>query len=704
MIKPAYTISIKTFSRWGLIALLVLNFFESKAIAEITKNQQPESPNIIFIMLDDMDYYDVGIYGSPNVLTRTIDDFAKQGMRFDQYYTNGPVCSPTRASLVSGQYPARFGIKRAIADNSFRGIPGHITTLAEMLGDAGYRTAHIGKWHLGTNKHEFLPTSSGFDHAIRLVTENGLSYLDFVLSVDDSTTIRAAKGQHLTQVLTDHAIKFIKDIQTNHKGQPFFLNLWYLAPHRPLELPPDYDNSETKYCLDFDLKNLGCKTPRGNHAALVTNADRQIKRILDLLDGQKDLKDNTLVVITSDNGGSRETHRREIFPDRPLRGVKGSLYDGAVRVPMIARWPGVISENVINSSVVASFDFFRTFYELTGSLPASSNLSGESFLDVLQNNTLKIRSRPLFWENKYSNQPFTNTSGVFNAYAVRDGDWKMVVTPAVGPSRLDKISLFNLGDDPAEKNDLTARIENSLYDENFFNYRLKVFKKTTPESREIAEKYQTLVSHMQTSYFNWRRREGAIDYVPVLSETGIDQKDNVLNFSNGVASIKRNPRLDFNDGDFSFVTRLKPSDVKSRAIVAEKPGSWELSIEDDRLKLKLRGQANARETREEKIVSLQAPIEANNSYHVAFTVFGWIRGPSTVRLYLDGELVAESAGKDSVDAVSSNDEPGKPMIYIGNSKKSDAPFIGAMSLPRLSALSLYPSEVFWEFTRPLQPR
>ena len=684
--------------------LIFLTVFGSKAIAEISKSQSRELPNIIFIMLDDMDFYDVGIYGSPNIVTSTMDDFAKQGMRFDQYYTNGPVCSPTRASLVSGQYPARYGIKRAIADNSFRGIPGHITTLAEMLRDAGYQTAHIGKWHLGTSKREFLPTSSGFDHAIRLVTEKGLSYLDFVLSVDDTTTIRSTKGQHLTQVLTDHAIDFIEDMHTNHQGQPFFLNLWYLAPHRPLELPSGYDNSKTKYCLDSDLSNPGCKTPRGNHAALVTNADRQIKRILDLLDGEKDLKDNTLVVITSDNGGSKETHRREIFPDRQLRGVKGSLFDGAIRVPMIVRWPGVIPENVINPSVVASFDFFQTFYELTSTQPASSDLSGESFLGVLQNDSLKIRSSPLFWENKYSNQPFTNASGVFNAYAVRDGDWKMVVTPAVGSSRHDKISLFNLRDDPSEKYDLTARSENSLYDKSIFSYRLKVFKKTTLDSREIAEKYRTLVSHMQTSYFNWRRQEGAIDYVPILSETGIDQKNNVLNFNDGVVSIKRSPRLDFNDGDFSFITRLKSSNVKSRAIIAEKPGSWELSIEDDQLKLKLRGQVNASEPEEEKIVSLQAPVKANTGYHVAFTVFGWVRGPSTVRLYLDGELVAEAAGKDSVDAISSRDEPDIPMIYIGNSEKSDAPFIGVMNLPRLSALSLYPSEVFWEFTRPLQPR
>ena len=305
--------------------------------------------------------------------------------------------SPTRVSILTGQYPAHFSVKHAVSESSFRGIPGSITTLPEMLRAEGYRTAHIGKWHVGTGKEEFLPRNSGFDYSVRLDTSSGLSYIDFVLSLNDEKNVAHRNKSHLTEVLTSHAIHFINNTVKNYPNEPFFLNLWYLAPHQPIkQIPENFDNSNTNYCIDSDPSKRSCDSPRGNFSALVTNVDRQIKRILDRLDKTNDLRKNTIVFITSDNGGTKTTHNSRVLPERKLGGLKGRVYDGAVRVPLIVKWPGVIPKNTINESVVASFDLLPTLIELTGSRVTSEDLPGTSFLNTLLKNSLKRRFAPLF--------------------------------------------------------------------------------------------------------------------------------------------------------------------------------------------------------------------------------------------------------------------------------------------------------------------
>ncbi len=656
-----------------------------------------QQPNIIYIMMDDLDVSDVGAYGSPDIQTKTMDTVAAQGMRFDQYYVNSPVCSPTEAAIITGQHPSRFGFKRAVLPDSKRGIPGDVATVAQVLKDAGYRTAHVGKWFMGTQKPEFLPPAKGFDRSVRFVTDENLSYTKYMLSFDESTPVVFEDGKHLTDRLTDSAIEFIEESQAADAAEPFFLNLWYFAPHRPIEPPADFDNSNTEYCLSSDSNEASCNTQRGDYAALVTHADRQIKRVLDTLD-KLNVTDNTLVLITSDNGGDSHVHPQDLLKNRKMRGFKAGMFDGGIRVPMIVRWPGVIPEDKNNDSVIASFDALPTFAEIANAKLEANAVDGTSFLDVLKSNGLKQRSAPLIWENKNSNNYFTNSSGILNTYAIRDGDWKLVFTPAGRPGKSDKTMLFNLAQDPGEQDDLLANSEQLVRDFRLGDYLFELNETAAKPGLLQSPVSQPIVNHLQNQYFKWRRDIGAINYAPEISATGVALDDNVLTFDGGVATVPRDTRFDFNDGDFSFLANVSPKDVNTRSVIAEKPGSWRLLVDSSKLKLEMYGNDSSKA----KTAVLTAAIEANKSYHVAFTVFGFRDSGSHIKLYIDGKTVAEfgdaaADGQAGIHYVNSADELNQPMIYIGNDSSGDMPFAGTIELPRMSVLSLYPGEVFWDY-------
>jgi arylsulfatase A-like enzyme len=666
----------------------------SGALADTTTQKHP---NIIFILLDDLDYADVGVYGSPDISTPTLDEFAGEGMRFDHYYVNAPVCSPSRTSLLTGRHPAHFGVKRAILDRSFRGIPAGTPTIAELLKQAGYRTAHIGKWHLGANKPEFLPTAKGFDHSVRLDTGKGLGYSKFRLSVDDAEPQESVEGDYLTRILTDRAIDFISEAAAGSEGQPFFLNLWYLAPHKPLfDLPPDFDNGKTGYCLRSDQQDSNCDSLRGNYAALVGYVDSQISRILQVLDEKPGLKDNTLVIISSDNGGERATHNQAILPQRPVSGFKGSVKEGALRVPMMVKWPGVVIENTVNASVISGVDLLPTVAELAGVELSESGLAGDSFLDTLKTGNTRSLAKLLVWENKFANKAFSNDSGVFNTYAVRSGDWKLVMIPATRRGEQNALALYNLENDPGETSNLLAPRAKPLYEIDVMGYRLAVNGGKEASSGSQANQYRLVVDDLQRQYFDWRREQGDIAYQPVLSGSGVTLDGATLAFSGGAATVARDTRLDFHDGDFSFAARINPESTDGISMVAEKPGSWRLLIERGSLKLVMYehgatpGEANPG-------LVLQVPVQADSEQHIAFTVFGWRDTASTVRLYLDGKLVDESGSGNGIDSVQSRDVAGEPMLWIGNNSENSMPFQGTVSLPRLSVLSFYPAEILWDF-------
>lgn len=660
----------------------------SSALAQAA---DPSRPNIIFIMLDDLDYADVGAYGSPDIHTPTIDRLASEGMRFERFYTAGPVCSPTRASLLSGDYPARYGIKRAVLDTSFRGLPASSESLPRLLQRAGYRTAHLGKWHVGTRKPQYLPTQKGFHHSVRLETDEGLSYVDYTLSVNDERSVRYQDGPHLTETLTDQALQFLSESLGAHPESPVFMNLWYLAPHKPLfQLPADFDNSETRYCLEDDSFLDDCSVARGNFAALVTYADAQIQRIMDFLEQRPELERNTLVIVASDNGGERYTHGAQALPERQLRGYKGDVFEGAIRVPFIARWPGTVSAGTVNTSVISSVDVLPTLMQIAG-MPAPNAGPGESFLQALTAGVDQSRPAPLFWENKHSNDAFSNTSGVLNTYAVTDGDWKLVLEPARNRESNDRLHLFNLRSDPFERESLlpvAPRPPSGLRDRarRMLDAWLEDEK---PHSHNVSA--SALAAKLQAEYLAWRRREGNIGYDIELDPVSVRRERNWLRLSGGRAALSADERVDFDDGDFSFLTRIRMEDASGRATIAVKRDSWHLFVEEGSLKLELFGRNGPQQP---VSYTLEAPLGDQTERHVAFTVFGWRDDPSTVKLYLDGALVDGTQSGEGFRYWSGMSEPAPSQLLIGNGPEGRTPFHGSIELPRLSILSQYPSEVF----------
>jgi arylsulfatase A len=308
-----------------------------------------KKPNFVFILIDDMGWSDLTCYGSKFHETRNIDRLAKQGMRFTDAYAACPVCSPTRASILAGQYPARVGItdfipghyrpwaKLTVPENRLQ-LPLESVTIAEVLKEHGYATCYIGKWHLGGKP--YLPDKQGFDSVIADV-----------------------RNQNDKQVasFTDEAIRFIE----GHADKPFLLYLSHHTVHIPLEAPQELVE---KYQNKLKPGN-GVNNPV--YAAMVEHLDHSVGQILGKL-GELGLDDRTVVMFFSDNGGLRQRYDGKgeiVTSNAPLRDEKGTLYEGGIRVPLIIRWPGEVKAGATCSTPVSSVDFYPTILELAGAQP-----------------------------------------------------------------------------------------------------------------------------------------------------------------------------------------------------------------------------------------------------------------------------------------------------------------------------------------------
>lgn len=387
-------------------------------------------PNIVFILIDDMGWTDVGCYGSRFHETPNIDRLASQGMKFTDAYAACPVCSPTRASILAGQYPARVGItdfipghqrpweKLRVPQNQLF-LPLESVTVAEVLKDSGYSTGYIGKWHLGTQEiHQ--PDRQGF-----------------------SWVPGAARNRNDKRVtaFTDAAVEFIED----NKDKPFFLFLSHNTVHIPLEAPEElvrkYENKTRP--------PTGVNNPV--YAAMVEHLDNSVGRILKKL-GDLKLEQNTLVVFFSDNGGLYKPFggysgdKQPVMTNAPLRDEKGTLYEGGVREPLIVRWPGVIKAGTTCSEPVTSVDFYPTFMEIVGAKgDANHTLDGRSILPLLWQ-TGTLRRDAIYWH--YPHYHHSRPAG-----AIRRGDWKLIEFYEDG-----RLELYNLKDDIGEKENLAAKM------------------------------------------------------------------------------------------------------------------------------------------------------------------------------------------------------------------------------------------------------
>ena len=421
-------------------------FLSTLASGLLTSAQTPKpKQNIVLILADDLGWRDIGCYGNPNVLTPNIDRLAAEGTRFTNAYAACPVCSPTRASILTGRYPLRTGITDWIPGRQSH-PKGPITTphtaeflqlkevtIAELLKPAGYRSASIGKWHLGGDG--FLPTDQGFDvnvggnHRGSPPPSGKLSASYFGPSELPNLTLAA--GEFLPERLTDAAVQFIEQ----SKSGPFFLYLPHYSPHTPLQArEADIARHQQK----------GGGKYNATYAAMLESVDAGVGRVIDALERTGTLP-NTMVVFFSDNGGLRYEGKSKspVTNNAPLRAGKGHLYEGGVREPFIIRCPGVAKAGSVLDTPVCSIDLLPTFCQLASVPPG--RVDGVSLVGLLQGKSLK--PRPLYWHYPhYSNQGGEPGSGI------REGDWKLIEFHA--DSRTE---LFNLKDDPSETRNLAKR-------------------------------------------------------------------------------------------------------------------------------------------------------------------------------------------------------------------------------------------------------
>jgi arylsulfatase A len=408
------------------------------------ENDQAHPPNIVLLLADDLGWTGLSCFGSDLYETPNLDALAESGVRFTDAYAACTVCSPTRASIMTGMYPARLRLTDFIAgqDRPFAKmripkwtkqlLPRH-TTIAEALHDAGYRTGHIGKWHLdakGKPNSGTLPTDQGFDvsHAKPAGTRG------YFLGAG----IRSQSGSnYVTDYLTDKACQFISE----SKSEPFFLYFAYHVPHTPIQGRSDlveYFNNKVN--------------PSGIHnnpvyAAMVASLDQSAGRILDQL-REDGLADNTIVLFTSDNGGLTQRYgKHDGFTENlPLRRGKGSAYEGGVRVPMIVRWPGVTESAADCDDPVMTIDFFPTLLEVAGvKQQERSAIDGRSIVPLLKNTAAEI-DRNLYWH-----YPHYHAGGDGPYSAVRSQNYRLIEF-----HEDNSVRLYDLVSDPGEKDDLAG--------------------------------------------------------------------------------------------------------------------------------------------------------------------------------------------------------------------------------------------------------
>lgn len=398
----------------------------------------PTRPNIVFIVADDLGYADLGCYGGRDAsfgpVSPVLDSLAARGLKLTQGYSNSPVCSPTRFALMTGRYQYRLRgaaeepINSKSRGSTTLGLPPEHPTLPSLLRDAGYRTALMGKWHLGYPP-AFGPLRSGYDEFFGPMS-GGVDYFTHCSSTGQHdlylNDAEQQEGGYLTDLITDHGLDFVRRMAGGARsGTPFFLSLHYTAPHWPWETRDDEALAQEVKGNLFHLHGGNIDTYR----RMIHHMDEGIGRLMDLLRAEG-LERDTLVVFTSDNGGER-------FSDNwPLVGGKMDLTEGGIRVPWIAHWPAVIAPGSTSTQTCMTMDWSATMLDAAGATAAASHpLDGRSLMPLLHDATWRD-DQPLFWRMNHRGQR-----------AMRHGPWKYL--------RVDGHDyLFNLEGDERERANL----------------------------------------------------------------------------------------------------------------------------------------------------------------------------------------------------------------------------------------------------------
>ena len=427
----------------------------------------PPRPNVVLVLVDDMGWADSAVYGSRFYETPAIDRLARDGVRFSNFYAAGSVCSPTRASLMTGQYPARTGITDWIGGNDTGAVQpppnaGHLplehVTLGEAFADAGYATGYIGKWHLGTGP--FMPAAQGFafTKAVNNAGQPASYFFPYRDPKWEAVNVPGLEdghdGEYLTDRLTDEAIRFIEA----RRDSPFFLVVSHYALHTPIQaqapLKAKYEAKAASLyggAAEAPRTEPGAttKTRQDNpgYAAMVESVDNSLGRLREAL-GRLGLAGNTIIVFVSDNGGLSTlagTRGNAPTANLPLRAGKGWLYEGGIRVPAIVAGPGVRAGAVSDLPAVTT-DVYPTLLSLAGLAPRpAQHRDGIDLTPVLAGSSRPAR------DAIYFHFPHYHGSGNRPSGAIREGDWKLIEWFEDG-----RVELYNLAVDPAEGRDLAS--------------------------------------------------------------------------------------------------------------------------------------------------------------------------------------------------------------------------------------------------------
>lgn len=421
------------------------------------------APNFIVILIDDMGWADSSTYGSTYYQTPNLTRLAEEGMLFTDAYAASPLCSPTRASIMSGQHPARLRMTVAVTPkcveepkalppvgNAYCGkvqsknhLPLEVFTLAEALKEDGYNTAHIGKWHLTERgMDEFCADHQGFDFVIGGGALPGPPDYYSPYKNNIANLEPGPQGEYLNERLAEESIRWIESVKNSDK--PFYLNFWHYAVHAPIIAKKDLMPKYT------ELRDPKADQRCPEMGTMLESMDNSVGMLLDWLDEPKNLKlkENTVVLLTSDNGGvtHKKTKRGDIWTsNRPLRGGKANTYEGGVRVPWIVRWPGSIQAGSSCATPVQTTDIYPTVLEMAKIKPGSDHvIDGQSIVPLLRGEPME--HQPIFTD-------FQHVFGVMCAPSscVRLGDWKLIRFHHAGmDAKSDAFELFNLKLDPFE--------------------------------------------------------------------------------------------------------------------------------------------------------------------------------------------------------------------------------------------------------------
>ena len=401
-----------------------------------SNNLKEKKPNILLIMSDDQGYHDVSYYNTKDIKTPNIDQIRNEGIRFDNFYANSPVCSPTRASLISGLYPHKAGVPGVIRTNK-KNNWGYLKTdflsLPQELNKLKYNTALVGKWHLGLN-YPNTPIDRGFKFFHGFLGDmmddywnhkrHGYNYMRLNEKIIEPIG-------HATDLFTDWSIDYIESQEK--KKKPFFLFLSYNAPHFPVQPPK-------KYLEDVTNREKEIDSIRANLVAFIEHMDYGIGRVINSLKETNQYK-NTVIIFTSDNGG----HNPSKANNGPLRDGKQSLYEGGLKVPTVISWQNKIKKNSVSNKTLLTMDLYPTIIEIAGK-KVKDKIDGVSFVDELKNPKSNHKNERILY---FTRREGGNRYGGKSINALRKGSWKLIQNNPYQPQEL-----YDLKNDPLEKKNL----------------------------------------------------------------------------------------------------------------------------------------------------------------------------------------------------------------------------------------------------------